>query len=123
MVFFRACLYKLHILGLPSSVTDLVSRVNTTSKTVVITWRPPFSLDVMEVSYDDLTYCVQATNGTSLDSRNVTEAEYVFSLPPMSWCGIIIFTITPVNLAGRGPSEETVYVPELEREFYENYTS
>ena len=96
-------------------------RIRENRENAVISWRPPFSLDVMEVSDDELTYCINVTNATSLESLHtvcgVTVAEFVFSLPPLSWCGEINFIITPVNLAGRGPSSEIVYVPELNREF------
>ena len=102
-----ACMYILgHNL---SSVMDLEFHVNDTFETAIITWRPPASLNMMEVS-DDLTFCVEVT---SLEVCNVTDTEFEFSLPPMSWCGLLVISVTPINLAGRGPPSETVYVPEL----------
>ena len=83
------------------------------SDTVVISWNPP----AVEVSGGNLTYCIEVTSVESfLTECDVTETEFEYSLPPMSWCGITIFTIIPVNIAGRGTSSEAVYLPELNGE-------
>ena len=89
-----------------SSVMDLEFHVTDTFETAIITWRLPVSLDVME----DLTFCVKVTG---LVVCNVKDTEFEFSLPPMSWCRRIVYSVTPINLAGRGPPSEAVYVPEL----------
>ena len=102
-------------IGLPSFVTSLYQHEN--SSHITITWIPPTSLDVPGISYDDLTHCVNVSSGGSMQSfRGITEAEFVYPLPPMSWCDNITFTVTPENLAGGGPPSETVYVPQVNGE-------
>ena len=79
-----------------------------------MTWTPPTSLDVAGRDEDDLTHCVNVSSGDYTQPFcDITEAEFVYPLPPMSQCYAINFTVTPENLAGRGPTSETVYLPEV----------
>ena len=91
--------------GLLAAVGSPETTVN--NSTILLTWDPPFTLDMRDVFPHDITYCVEvvSSSATTLHSQcNITRAEFTYPLPPRSWCLGYNFIITPVNVVGDGPS-------------------
>ena len=105
----------MHCLGRLSAVGDLTRTL--TPPNIILTWTPPFSLDISGVS-PDVTYCVRAeADGLQPETRcGIESAEFLYQLPPRHWCYNYFFTVTPQNLVGMGNSTSISYMsPEPDR--------
>ena len=101
-------------LGVLSSPSDLVVTYNNSS--VTISWTAPFSLDVTGVD-PDIWYSVLIYNVTDeknptailcTDCINITETHYTFTPDYLSPCHVYLFSVIPVNGAGKGESSTNV---------------
>ena len=87
--------------------------ITTSVSTLSLTWEPPFTLDLSGDS--DITgYCVDVINSTSsvilYSQCGINETEFGYPVPPNTGCTVYHFTITPVNIVGRGEGSTTSYV-------------
>ena len=88
---------------------------------VIISWTPPFSLDVTDVD-PDIWYSVLVYNVTDENNPtafpctgciNITETHYTFTPDYLSPGHIYLITVIPFNGAGQGESSPNVTVSEL----------
>lgn len=102
------------IVGLLAAV-NLTLAVN--DSTVYLDWTASFSLDITGVSHDT-SYCVDVTNAASslilYSQCGITMTEFTYPLPPDRICSIILFTVTPVNLAGNGVRNTVSYIEDTD---------
>ena len=90
--------------GLPAAVGNLT--VHFRQSSILLTWTPPFSLDITGVG-PDLWYCVEVYNisqGRAPLTTNcsVYEPEFCFTAPNPSPCDLIEFRVFAVNQVGNG---------------------
>ena len=82
--------------------------------TLSLTWEPPFTLDITGVD-PDIIYCVDVVNYTSsmtiYTECGITETHFEFLLPNEYWCTRFEFTVIPLNMAGNGSSQSSLYTP------------
>ena len=99
-------------IGILSAVDALNITVSNT--TLSLTWEPPFSLDITGEDPDITGYCldvVDSISSVTLHSQcDVTEAEFSYPMPQDALCHSYIFTITPVNVVGRGVLRSLSYI-------------
>ena len=103
------------LLGRLLSVIDLT--MTTSNNTVLLTWEPPFTLDIDNID-QDITYCVEVLDLSphteviySECGINVTEFSY--PIPPDAGCRIDVFSVIPVNIVGLGEAATTsLYYPD-----------
>ena len=97
--------------GLLSEVQNLSLSVQNSS--AIITWVPPYTLDVTDVARDIDQYCVDIVNSTSLLSLlsecGISTTEFIYELPDQSVCARYNFTIIPVNRVGNGTMAFVIY--------------
>ena len=82
---------------------------------LALNWIAPSPLNIPMLD-SDITYYVDVVNSTNLvvlDSvRGITETEFTYSSPETNiGCGIITFTVTPVNLVGPGRANSVPFQP------------
>ena len=73
---------------------------------VTLSWTAPFSLDITN-NDPAIGYCVDVYRSGSLvhSECGITETEFNYTLPPDGSCHNYTFTVTPVNAAGNGTSD------------------
>lgn len=80
------------------------------SRTLYLKWDPPFTLNVTQVSPDNISgYVLHITNINTTQSRSqrVNQSEYVFRR--QDWpCFLYAFNVSAVNKVGQGNSSELV---------------
>ena len=87
-----------------------------TQENIIISWTPPFSLDVTGVDPDiwysvfiyDLTDENNPTAILCTDCINITETHYTFAPDHLSPCHMYNFSVIPLNRAGRGESSGNI---------------
>ncbi|CAI8051912.1 hypothetical protein GBAR_LOCUS28406 [Geodia barretti] len=102
--------YSMRIQGPLSAVAGL--RAISSTSSVTILWRAPFSLDVTGVDpdiwYSVLIYNVTDENNPTAilctDCINITETHYTFTPDYLSPCHVYNFSVIPLNGAGQGES-------------------
>ena len=91
--------------------------------TITLNWIAPFTLDISLIN-NDITYCVDVINSMTsalLHSEcEIIGIEFIYSLPPRSWCNEYNFVVTPVNLAGNGTTNGVVYSLNISSRFKQN---
>ena len=88
---------------------------------VIISWTPPFSLDVTDVDpdvrYSVLVYNVTDENNSTdilcTNCINITETHYTFTPDYLSPCHLYLFSVIPFNGAGQGESSPNFTVSKL----------
>lgn len=94
------------LIGLLDAVGSLVMTVM--NSTVMLTWSPPFTLDILLVDPDITGYCLDVVNSTSSETVysecNITTTQISYPRPQ---CHDHLFTITPINIVGNG-TENTI---------------
>jgi hypothetical protein len=88
-----------------SAVGSLTLTPQDSRTTVLLSWTPPFTLDIFNVNPDIAGYCVDVVGSSSamLHSEcGITVTEFTYPLPTMNWCDVYTFTVTPVNVVGNG---------------------
>ena len=93
------------VAGLLPVVGNLTLTVNDSIAT--LSWTAPFSLDITNNDPAISGYCVDVYRAGSLvhSTCEVTETEFNYLLPPDGLCHVYTFTVTPVNAAGNGTSD------------------
>ena len=91
-------------LGLLAAVGNLT--VHSQRSSILLTWIPPFSLDITGV-HPDLWYCVEVYNisqGRAQLTTNcsVYEPQFYFTTPNHSPCDLFEFRVFTVNQVGNG---------------------
>ena len=91
-------------LGLLAAVGNLT--VHSQRSSILLTWIPPFSLDITGV-HPDLWYCVEVYNisqGRAQLTTNcsVYEPQFYFTVTNNSRCCLFEFTVFAVNAVGIG---------------------
>ena len=84
--------------------------VNAVNSTFILTWDPPFSLDIIGINPDIEGYCVFAevrdssSRSTFFTLCGINKTEVTIPMPerPNAGCDRYIFTITAVNIVGNG---------------------
>ena len=94
-------------LGLLAAVGSLEAYPRQTF--ILLTWTPPFSLDLTGID-PDVFYYVEvyniSTGGTLfINSYKVLESDFNFTLPSPSPCDQFEFRVIPANGAGNGSME------------------
>ena len=88
--------------------------ITTSVSTLSLTWEPPFTLDITGVDPDITGYCVDVINSTSsvklYSQCGINETEFRYPIPPNTGCTVYHFTITSVNIVGRGEGSTISYV-------------
>ena len=98
-------------IDVPPAVSSL--RIQVWNSTLSLTWEPPFTLDITGVDSDIIDYCVDLINSTSsvtLHSEcGITETEFTYPIPADANCHQYDFTVTAVNIVGRGEPATVTY--------------
>ncbi len=98
-------------IGALSGVGFLTKTISNT--TLTLTWAPPFTLDIIGIYPDIAGYCVDVVNAASLAALhsecNITRNQFTYTIPPKSQCYGILFSVTPVNIVGRGQTTMVAY--------------
>ena len=107
--------YTHHYLHLPGLLAPVVNvSVENGSGSILLSWSPPFSLDVTGV-HPDIWYTVLISNVTDEDNptavlctdcHNLTQPHYTFTTANPSPCHKYSFTVIPQNGAGEGNRSE-----------------
>ena len=99
------------MLGILSAVQFL--QFSESDGSLMYSWLPPFTLDIDRIEEDIEGYCVDAVNSVTLATLlyecGVNTTEYIYPIPPLSWCFITLFTVTPINIVGRGVTSTVSY--------------
>ena len=104
---FFASIYDHVFSGPVSKVVDL--RVRSNASSVIVSWTPPFSLDVTDV-HPDVWYSVLIYNMTDENSTTVNlctdciETNYTFTHEYFSHSHVYNISVVPLNGAGEGQS-------------------
>ena len=93
-----------HYIGYPAAVGNLT--VHSHQSSILLTWTPPFSLDITGVD-PDLWYCVEvyhiSRRGAPLTTNcSVYEPQFYFTAPNQSQCDLFEFRVIAVNRVGSG---------------------
>ena len=108
---YNACAFLIVLFTGPvSKVVDI--RVRSKSSSVIVSWTPPFSLDVTDVDpdvwYSLLIYNMTDDNSTTdnlcTDCTNITETNYTFTHEYFSHSHVYNISIVSLNGAGEGDS-------------------
>ncbi len=107
-----------HIVGLLPAVGSLTVTAILLDSIISLTWTPPFSLDIPSADPDIAGYCVGAVNSTSslvIDSQcGITDTHYNYTVSPRSTpCDTYTFTVTPVNIVGKGTSASVTLLSNI----------
>ena len=106
--------HYLHLPGLLAPVGDV--SVENGSDSILLSWSPPFSLDVTGVDHD-IWYTVLISNVTDkgnptaipcTDCHNLTQPHYTFTTANPSPAHKYSFTVIPQNGVGEGNRSEPV---------------
>lgn len=99
-------------------IQDLLAAVgsptlSTQDNSIILTWTPPFTLDITDITPDIEGYCVDVINASSslnIYSRcRINGTEFIYPIPLKSWCSLYLFTLTPVNRVGNGTRTTVSY--------------
>ena len=93
-----------HYIGYPAAVGNLT--VHSHQSSILLTWTPPFSLDITGVN-PDFWYCVEVYNITwgrapLTTNCSVYEPQFYFTAPNHSRCDLFEFRVFAVNQVGNG---------------------
>ncbi len=109
------------MLGILSAVQSLTRTVS--GSTLTYSWTPPFTLNVNDLD-PDIDYCVEVFNLITLELLHsecgITITNYSYPIPPVGWCCGLIFTVTPISVAGRGAQSSVKFLGDERSKFYKN---
>ncbi|CAI7991644.1 hypothetical protein GBAR_LOCUS792 [Geodia barretti] len=119
-IFYETKIATLNIQGILLAVSNNME-VTYGATSVIISWTPPFSLDVTDVDpdiwYSVLIYNVtDENNPTALlctDCINITETNCTFTPDYLSPCHVYLFSVIPFNGAGQGESSHKCHCQEM----------
>lgn len=112
----RVCnvLFGLLLIDTLSAVGSLIISLQDTF--TFLTWSAPFTLDI-SANAVDITYCVDVANLTAVlySECGIITNRFNYSIPSGGECGEVVFTVIPVNAAGRGMPNTIEYSLALHR--------
>lgn len=100
----------LQLLGLLSPVDHLAATLQASH--ILITWTPPFSLDIQRENSNNITYCVIVMDAFSLVMQSecgFTDTVFDYTISSGGECENYIFTVIPVNFVGNGTQASVEY--------------
>ena len=99
------------LLGLLVAVGSLTMTVQ--NSIISLTWRAPFTLNILSENPDIEGYCVDVFNSSSYtlvhSECGINDTLFNYPTPDDSVCHIYMFTVTPVNVVGNGTKNTISY--------------